>query len=73
MGHKNGKMCSKNNSRKSIAMYYYSNGRPNNEKKLGPHSTIFRKRPNQNEPDGSIEFKKIFGQLYIRRKKKIKK
>ena len=65
--------CSKNNSRKSIAMYYYSNGRPNNEKKLGPHSTIFRKRPNQNEPDGSIEFKKIFGQLYIRRKKKIKK
>ena len=54
-------------------MYYYSNGRPNYEKKLGPHSTIFRKRPNQNEPDGSIEFKKIFGQLYIRRKKKIKK
>ena len=65
--------CSKNNSRKSIAMYYYSNGRPNYEKKLGNHSTIFRKRPNKNEPDGSIEFKKIFGQIYIRRKKKIKK
>ena len=33
-----------NNSRKSIALYYYSNGRPNSEKKLGLHSTIFRKR-----------------------------
>ncbi len=64
--------CSNDNSRKSIAMYYYSNGRPNYEKKLGLHSTIFRRRPNQNEPDGSIEFKKIFGQLYIRRKNKIK-
>lgn len=64
--------CSKDNSRKSIAMYYYSNGRPNYEKKLGLHSTIFRKRPNQYEPDGSIEYKKIFGQLYIRSKNKIK-
>ena len=64
--------CSENNSRKSIAMYYYSNGRPNSEKELGLHSTIFRKRPKENEPDGAIVFKKIFGQIYIRRKKKIK-
>jgi len=63
--------CPEVNSRKSIAMYYYSNGRPSSERKLGGHSTIFRKRPDVNEPDGNIEFKKIFGKLYIRNKKKI--
>lgn len=63
--------CPDDNSRKSIAMYYYSNGRPNNEKKLGLHSTIFRKRHNINEPDGNIEFLKLFGRIYIKRKKKI--
>ena len=46
--------CPVNNSRKSIAMYYYSNGRPSNERKLGLHSTIFRKRPEEKEPDGNI-------------------
>ena len=63
--------CSNDNSRKSIAMYYYSNGRPSHERKLGLHSTIFRKRPEANEPDGNIEFKKLFGQLYLRKKNKI--
>lgn len=59
-------------SRKSIAMYYYSNGRPNNEKILGNHSSIFRKRPNTNEGDSNVEYKKIFGKIYIKRKNKIK-
>jgi Rps23 Pro-64 3,4-dihydroxylase Tpa1-like proline 4-hydroxylase len=63
--------CPANNSRKSIAMYYYSNGRPSSERKLGLHSTIFRKRPNTGDPDGNIEFKKLFGQFYLRKKKKI--
>ena len=63
--------CSVGESRKSIAMYYYSNGRPAYEKKLGNHSTIFRKRPGTNDPDGNVEFKKIFGKLYYRNKKKI--
>ena len=63
--------CPKNNSRKSIAMYYYSNGRPLNEKKLGNHSTIFRKRPGTNDPDGNVEFRKLFGKFYYRNKKKI--
>ena len=63
--------CSNDNSRKSIAMYYYSNGRPSHERKLGLHSTIFRKRPKANEPDGNIEFKKLFGQFYLRKKNKI--
>jgi Rps23 Pro-64 3,4-dihydroxylase Tpa1-like proline 4-hydroxylase len=59
-------------SRKSLAMYYYTNGRPLNEKSLGNHSTIFRKRPNTKDIDGKIEFKKIFGQIYFRKKNKIK-
>ena len=61
----------KDNSRKSIAMYYYSNGRPASERKLGLHSTIFRKRPGSNDPDGNIEFKKLFGKVYLRKKTKI--
>lgn len=64
--------CPDKSSRKSLALYYYSNGRPSSERKLGLHSTIFRKRPNTNEPDGNIEFKKLFGQIYIRNKKKIR-
>ena len=47
--------CPKDNSRKSIAMYYYSNGRPSSERKLGLHSTIFRKRPGSNDPDGKLD------------------
>ena len=60
-----------NISRKSIAMYYYSNGRPNSENELGDHSTIFRKRPNSKDIDGNVYFKKIFGKIYFRIKKKI--
>ena len=61
-----------NISRKSVAMYYYSNGRPRNEINLGPHSTIFRKRPNTNDIDGNLEFKKLFGKIYIKKKNKTK-
>ena len=60
-----------NISRKSIAMYYYTNGRPSNERFLGNHSTIFRRRPKTNDGDSNIEFKKIFGKIYIKRKNKI--
>ena len=65
--------CPNNRSRKSIALYYYSNGRPSHERKLGLHSTIFRKRPNSDDPDGNIEFKKLFGKIYYRNKKKLDK
>ena len=64
--------CPDNESRKSIARYYYTNGRPLHEIALGNHSTIFRKRPKIDEPDGEIKFKKLFGQLYLRKKNKIK-
>ena len=60
-----------NNSRKSIALYYYSNGRPSSEKKLGLHSTIFRKRPDTDDVDGNLEYKKIIGKIYLKSKKKI--
>tara|TARA_A100001011_G_scaffold391086_1_gene475818 strand:+ start:1935 stop:2726 length:792 start_codon:yes stop_codon:yes gene_type:complete len=58
-------------SRKSIALYYYSNGRPQTERKLGLHSTIFRKRPGTEDVDGNLEFKKIIGKFYLKSKKKI--
>jgi hypothetical protein len=40
--------CEEGNSRKSIAMYYYTNGRPDHEVEefLEDHSTIFRAREN---------------------------
>ena len=60
------------NSRKSIALYYYSNGRPNSERKLGLHSTIFRKRPGTEDVDANLEFKKIIGKIYLKSKKKYK-
>ena len=58
-------------SRKSVAMYYYTNGRPKAENVIGDHSTIFRKRPNSNDIDGNVYFKKIIGKIYLRIKKKI--
>ena len=39
------------------------------EKKLGLHSTIFRKRPGTQDIDGNLEFKKIFGKIYLKSKK----
>ena len=51
-------------SRKSIAMYYYSNGRPSSENQLGDHSTIFRKRPDTKDVDGNVYFKKFFNNLF---------
>ena len=65
-GNPNKVKVEKNNSRKSIALYYYSNGRPNSERKLGLHSTIFRKRPDSDDVDGNLEYKKIIGKIVLR-------
>lgn len=70
-GNPNKVSCENSNSRKSIAMYYYSVGRPSIENTLGNHSTIFRKRPNSDDIDGNIKFKKLFGKFYIRKKGKL--
>ena len=68
-GNPNKVKCSEDKSRKSLALYYYSNGRPSNEKELGNHSTIFRKRPGTDDIDGNVKFKKLFGKFYLRTKK----
>ena len=70
-GNPNKVKVEENNSRKSIALYYYSNGRPNSERKLGLHSTIFRKRPDSDDVDGNLEYKKIIGKISLKSKKKI--
>ena len=47
-GHPDPLNCPENMTRKSIALYYYSNGRPKEEinEKLRFHSTIYRNRRN---------------------------
>lgn len=43
-GHPDPLTCPPDRSRKSIALYYYSNGRPKNELSKKPHSTLFVNR-----------------------------
>jgi Rps23 Pro-64 3,4-dihydroxylase Tpa1-like proline 4-hydroxylase len=45
-GHPNPLTCPEGRTRKSLALYYYSNGRPA-EEISGSHSTIFRNRPGE--------------------------
>ena len=64
--------CPEDVSRKSLALYYYTNGRPESEinKKLPVHSTLYQNRKNSddNVDKTMVEFKKIFGKFYIRKK-----
>ena len=50
-GHPNPLKCPENRSRKSIALYYYTNGRPEDEKLkyFENHSTIFKARKDDNK------------------------
>lgn len=43
-GHPHPLQCPEGVTRKSIALYYYTNGRPEHEKS-DPHSTLYQKRP----------------------------
>ena len=58
-GHPDKLKCPENISRKSLALYYYSNGRPKSEinTNLSKHSTIFKARPNNND---KTDFNKYF-------------
>ncbi len=66
--------ASENISRKSIALYYYTNGRPKEE--INPkngdsgQSTLFQKRQGDKDDfvTNRVKFKKIFGSVYIRKK-----
>ncbi|MUL47838.1 2OG-Fe(II) oxygenase [Mycobacterium sp. CBMA293] len=46
-GHPDPLTCPPHRSRRSMALYYYTNGRPDEEKALGEHSTLFRSRPGE--------------------------
>lgn len=61
-GHPDPLNCPENMSRKSIALYYYSNGRPSSEinKGLENHSTLFVKRK------GNLNDNKDFDRLSIK-------
>jgi Rps23 Pro-64 3,4-dihydroxylase Tpa1-like proline 4-hydroxylase len=49
-GHPEPLACPRNETRKSLAVYYYSNGRPAWERSA-PHSTLYQKRPGDlNDP-----------------------
>ena len=75
-GHPEPLMCPENISRKSIALYYYTNGRPKEE--VNPQNgeagqtTLFQKRVGYEDDFNTnrIKFKKIFGSIYIRKKEK---
>ena len=57
-------------SRKSIALYYYTNGRPKSEvQEQNEHTTLFQKRPGTSDKvSKGVQFKKMFGKFYIRTK-----
>lgn len=56
-GHPNPLNCPDDRSRKSLALYYYSNGRPKDEidENLKQHSTIFKARDGHNE-DSEVNY-----------------
>jgi len=47
-GHPEPLLCPEDRTRKSIALYYYTNGRPEHERSA-PHSTLYQKRPQDEE------------------------
>lgn len=51
-GHPDPLTCPEGRTRKSIAMYYYTNGRPEHEV-TADHSTVFRARPGEQLPSES--------------------
>tara|TARA_B110001450_G_C17574583_1_gene462253 strand:+ start:228 stop:1022 length:795 start_codon:yes stop_codon:yes gene_type:complete len=63
------KLSDKSKSRKSIALYYYSNGRPSNEVSIKDHSTLWANRPNTSDTLKTTDYKKIFWKLYYKSKR----
>ena len=62
----------KNVSRKSIALYYYSNGRPKNETNGFSDKPNFKNRPNTNDISDKITvYKKIFWKFFFKTKEKL--
>tara|TARA_X000000950_G_scaffold289268_1_gene411432 strand:+ start:888 stop:1685 length:798 start_codon:yes stop_codon:yes gene_type:complete len=58
----------KNTSRKSIALFYYSNGRPKSDLLGSPKSTNFQNRPNTKDSKKITTYKKLFWKLFYKTK-----
>lgn len=60
-GHPEPLTCPEDRSRKSLALYYYSNGRPEHEVTPGleEHTTIFKKRPGTTDKGDKGRFKRV--------------
>lgn len=56
-GHPDALRCPEGRSRKSLALYYYTNGRPAEEINAGleDHTTIFKARPKADKPNMSVK------------------
>lgn len=52
-GHPEPLTCPEDMTRKSLALYYYSNGRPSEELNGESHSTIFKSRPGEHIPEST--------------------
>lgn len=59
-GHPEPLTCPEGWTRKSLALYYYSNGRPSEEVLGKPHTTIFKARP-----EGDLEYEKAL-KVYLK-------
>lgn len=72
-GHPDPLNCPDGWSRKSLAMYYYTNGRPD-EEKADPHSTVFRERPGEVAAAGQprIGLKDFVPPILVRAARKLK-
>jgi len=53
-GHPDPLACPEGMTRKSIALYYFTNGRPPGETRQDKHSTLFLQRPGEIVPPGTI-------------------
>lgn len=62
----------KSKTRKSIALYYYTNGRPGSEVSDEDHSTLFKNRPSTKDSNKMTYYKKIFWKFYIKKKRSLK-
>ena len=70
-GHPIPLLCPEGVTRNSIALYYYTNGRPISETNPNnyEHSTLWKNRKNLKEVETvKVKYKKVFGKFYVKKK-----